>query len=125
MLWFGACAGGNSENGAGNTFPALYKECNLVRVMNLIRFGDNTQYKLGLREKLLTYQKSAEKSIKKTIFISQKLIPDDQKRWEVMDWLYEALTSFSTLTKYSVKIFYSILLVLHIKGWSEWVHVLG
>ena len=26
---FGACAGGNSENGAGNIFPANYKECSL------------------------------------------------------------------------------------------------
>ena len=27
---FGACAGGNSENGAGNIFPAHYKECSLA-----------------------------------------------------------------------------------------------
>ena len=26
---FGACADGNSENGAGNVFPANYKECSL------------------------------------------------------------------------------------------------
>ena len=26
----GACAGGNSGNGAGNIFPAHYKECSLV-----------------------------------------------------------------------------------------------
>ena len=27
---FGACAGGSSENGLGNIFPAHYKECSLV-----------------------------------------------------------------------------------------------
>ena len=27
---FGACAGGNSENGTGNIFPAHYKECSLA-----------------------------------------------------------------------------------------------
>ena len=27
---FGACAGGNSENGAGNIFPVHYKECSLA-----------------------------------------------------------------------------------------------
>ena len=27
---FGACAGGNSENGAGTIFPAHYKECSLA-----------------------------------------------------------------------------------------------
>ena len=27
---FGACPGGNSENGMGNIFPTHYKECSLV-----------------------------------------------------------------------------------------------
>ena len=30
MLWFGTCAGGNSENDAGNIFPAHYKEYSLA-----------------------------------------------------------------------------------------------
>ena len=30
MLWFGTCAGENSENDAGNIFPAHYKECSLA-----------------------------------------------------------------------------------------------
>ena len=34
MLWFGACTGGNSENGAGNIFPAHYKESSLACVVS-------------------------------------------------------------------------------------------
>ena len=31
----GVCAGGNSENGAGNIFPAHYKECSLGVTMHI------------------------------------------------------------------------------------------
>ena len=34
---FGACAGGSSENGAGNILPAHYKECSLD---NMASFGE-------------------------------------------------------------------------------------
>ena len=35
---FGACAGGNSENGAGNIVPAHYKECSLAQGLIDINF---------------------------------------------------------------------------------------
>ena len=36
---FGTCAGGNSENGAGNIFPMHYKECSLGYAQaSLLRF---------------------------------------------------------------------------------------
>ena len=33
---FGTCVGGNSENGAGNIFPAHYKECSLACIFGIL-----------------------------------------------------------------------------------------